>query len=47
MRARRDNIAAVNYIGAELRRILVLAGAVLAVLIGLAVASWYLPAWSF
>ena len=47
MRARRDNIAAVNYIGAELRRILVLAGVVLAVLIGLAVASWYLPAWSF
>ena len=46
MRARRDNIAAVNYVGAELRRILLLAGVVLTVLIGLAAAAWYLPVWS-
>ncbi|MCH8164688.1 MAG: hypothetical protein IH889_03690 [Planctomycetes bacterium] len=45
MRARRDHTAAVNYVGAELRRILVFGGVVLAVLIGLAAASWYLPAW--
>ena len=47
MRARRDSIAAANYVGAELRRILLLGGVILAVLFGLAAASWYLPEWSF
>ncbi|MCH7606107.1 MAG: hypothetical protein IH962_03025 [Chloroflexi bacterium] len=45
MRARRDSISAVNYVGTELRRILMFAGVVLAVLIALSVASWYLPVW--
>lgn len=45
LRGRREHAPGVNYVGAELRRILVYAGLVLVALLALAVASWYLPVW--